>query len=697
MSNAIRRATIVFVSAIAVACGSNPGSVDSTPGQTRSEISVSAAGSVPAGLPSHMEVGLFENEGATWMKGSGVPWDVRYAYFTYGWADNWGYGAHDGSWGLGFLKESSGSGYLPAVQYYCMNGEAGGGEAQFLTKAQNATTMAEYFGDFKLLMQQVKTFGKPTLVLMEADGFGFLEQQTGGNSSAYAAVAASGLPELAGLPNTVAGWGQAFLQLRKSVGATNAIMGIHVSAWASGEDIAYGSVTDALQPQVDTTYQFLAPFGLADNPTGATYDVLVGDPNDRDSDYYALVEGQNRWWDASDTASVDSESFNRYASWLSLWNAKAGKRWVLWQIPIGNSNALDVCNNGQPRQGYKDNRPEYFFGAESAQHLASWAQDGVIALLFGAGAGCQSSYENDTYTDGQLFLKSRVGSFYSAGGLPLAGSGSGGGGSTGGTDAGTTTQPAFRATASSSPSAVGAGHVSQIVATIQDTGAALSGAVVDIEVYDASSNKVGQDSFTGQSFSVNQTKTYSYAWTAPSTPGTYTVRLGVFGANWAPMYTWNNAAATLTVSAGDPAQFGFEGGVQGWAAGSGVSSVASSTTEAFAGADSLAIAVSESGAGTAEVSVASPGAPAGATVTFHVFVPSGSAISSVQPFVLQGAAGNWTWTGAWTAASSLTANAWNTLTITIPSNAVTPLYQAGLQISTSGAWSGVVYLDSVSW
>src|SRR6185437_4702609 len=249
-----------------------------------------------------MAVGLFENEGQSWMAGSGVPWDDRYAYFTYGWANNWGYGAHDGSWGLGFLNESAGAGFAPVVQYYCVNGEPGGGEDQFLAKVQNATTMAEYFGDFKLLLQQVKAFGKPVVILLEADGFGFLEQQTGGNASTPAAIASSGLPELAGLPNTVAGWGLAFLQLRQAVGATNAVLGMHVSAWASGEDVAYFSVTDPLQPQVDTVYNFLSPFGLGANQTGSTYDLLVGDPLDRDSDYYKLVQNQNRWWDASDTA-----------------------------------------------------------------------------------------------------------------------------------------------------------------------------------------------------------------------------------------------------------------------------------------------------------------------------------------------------------------------------------------------------------
>jgi hypothetical protein len=67
----------------------------------------------------------------------------------------------------------------------------------------------------------------------------------------------------------------------------------------------------------------------------------------RASDYYKLVVGQDRWWDASDSASIYSQSFNRYAEWLRLWNEKSQKRWGLWQIPLGNSNHLNVANNVQ--------------------------------------------------------------------------------------------------------------------------------------------------------------------------------------------------------------------------------------------------------------------------------------------------------------------------------------------------------------
>src|SRR5690349_4107505 len=209
------------------------------------------AGALPAGMPSRLVVGLFEGWGGTWMRDSATPWDVRYAYFTKGWADNWGWGAHDGSMATAFFNECSAINTIPAVQFYQMNGEAGGGEGQFLQKTQSAATMATYFGDFKLLMQRAKEFGKPVVVMLEADGFAFLEQQSNQNVNAYAAVAASGIPELAGLPNTVAGWGMAFLQLRKSIGATNAVLGVHVSGWASGKDIVHYSVTDPLQPEVD--------------------------------------------------------------------------------------------------------------------------------------------------------------------------------------------------------------------------------------------------------------------------------------------------------------------------------------------------------------------------------------------------------------------------------------------------------------
>jgi hypothetical protein len=371
--------------------------------------------------PSSMLVGLFEGSGEKWMDSSKVPWNARYCYITKGWIDNWGWGASDGAYALNYFRECDKYKTIPVIQYYQMNGEAGGGEDQFLSKSQNAQTMKSYFSDFKILMQRVKEFGKPVYVLLEADGFGYMEMQSKENPDAAAAVASTGTAELANLPNTVAGWGLAFLAIKKSVGATNALLGMHISGWASSKDLFYYSVNNTLQPEVDKVYSFLSPLGLGTNVTGITYDVLVGDPLDRDADYYRIVNKDNgiHWWDTSSAASVNSRSFNRYREWLKLWNVKSGKSWVLWQIPIGNSNHLNVPNNGGLREGYKDNRVEYFLGQGGIAHVRQFADASVIALLFGAGASGVSSYGNDIFTDGQSLVKSGGAAFFTSGGVTL--------------------------------------------------------------------------------------------------------------------------------------------------------------------------------------------------------------------------------------------------------------------------------------
>ncbi|HEU5072822.1 MAG TPA: hypothetical protein VFU02_01585 [Polyangiaceae bacterium] len=588
-----RRAAWAVVCLMTWGCGEPAEQMET--GSIQQELAGEAAlGRVPSGLPARLQVGLFEEHGQTWMKSSGADWDMRYRYFTKGWADNWGWGAYDGGWGLGYMQECDEHGYIPVVQYYQLFGEAGGGESSTLTKVQNKSTMASYFGDFKLLMQRAKDFGKPVVVLLEADGFGFLEQQTNHDPNTYAAVADSGMPELNGLPNSVAGWGLAFLAIKKAVGANNAVLGLHISGWASGKDIAHSNVTEALQPEVDKVYGFLGPAGLASNVTGTTYDVLVGDPLDRDADYYRIERGgDDRWWDTSDSASINSKSFNRYAEWLRLWNAKSSKRWILWQIPLGNSASKNVWNNGNPGEGYKDNRAEYFFAGDT-KHLQKFADAGVIALLFGAGAGGVSSYANDTYTDGKLFMQSRAGSFLNAGGLAI---------------------------------------------------------------------DPGDDTGTG-STSTTSGSTTGGSTTGGSTTGGY---------------------------------YDFEDGTEGWVlGGDSISSVSRSTSKAYSGEGSLRVKFNGT-AGTQLVYVPNPGAPAGAVVTLRVYVPGSNKLTSVQPYVLQGSAGGWAWTGTWLSIGSLTSGSWNEVRVTVPANAATPLSQLGLELKASSGWTGSVYVDSVSW
>jgi hypothetical protein len=147
----------------------------------------------------------------------------------------------------------------------------------------------------------------------------------------------------------------------------------------------------------------------------------------------------------------------------------------------------------------------------------------------------------------------------------------------------------------------------------------------------------------------------------------------------------------------DPARYNFETGTQSWASsGAPLASVATSNARAFAGANALAVTFNGN-AGSASAFVRAPAAAPGSAISFRIWIPSGSGVASVQPYVLQGSAGGWAWTGAWRAASSLTANAWNTITVTVPANAKTPLDQLGVEFATNQGASATAYVDSVTW
>jgi hypothetical protein len=144
------------------------------------------------------------------------------------------------------------------------------------------------------------------------------------------------------------------------------------------------------------------------------------------------------------------------------------------------------------------------------------------------------------------------------------------------------------------------------------------------------------------------------------------------------------------------AQYNFDTSAQGFiSGGSPITSVARSTDRAFAGSGSLKVTLgTASGDGSAKV--ANPAVPAGATVTFRVWIPIGSKLTAIQPYVLQGAAGGWAWTGSWRATSSLQTGTWNTLTVQVPANAST-LAELGVVFTTSGGTSFSAYIDSVSF
>jgi hypothetical protein len=153
------------------------------------------------------------------------------------------------------------------------------------------------------------------------------------------------------------------------------------------------------------------------------------------------------------------------------------------------------------------------------------------------------------------------------------------------------------------------------------------------------------------------------------------------------------ASATTPGTNPDPTKFNFEADNQLWTSGGApISGIASSTAQHYAGQRSLAVNFNGAAAGSSSVSVSNVVVPPGATITFHVYIPAGSQVTAIEPYLQDY---NWNWFSNPT--TSFTPGAWNTFTVTVPSTSVTPLQSLGLKLTTGAAWTGTVYVDAINW
>jgi hypothetical protein len=387
-----------------------------------------AKGQIPPSLPKHMLIGINSNgPDDPWAQQSGTKWDVQWTYLSgqagNNWYNNYGFSPADGSYIDGFFSTIDAHGFIPGIHLYNMGYGHDTGDAGILSEVQSASWTREYFAEFKVLMQKAKAFGKPVVIVLEGDSFGFLENLTHNDPSTKAAVASSGVPELAALPDTVAGFALAYLAIRKSVGAYNVAMGPDTPYYAAQGDIMNfaPSDTDPLLSHVDYQWAFFGSF-VGPNATGDRFDFTASCPMAADC---ASYNDGRPCWDPSDSAPIDTPSINRYIFWLRYFNHVSGTRWILHQMPLGNSQHRNVPFDGSPRSGYKDNKAEYLFQVESPAspalrdlHMTKFATAGVIGILFGSSDDGDTP-ATDLWKDNQPFLNTHVALVNNAGGFAI--------------------------------------------------------------------------------------------------------------------------------------------------------------------------------------------------------------------------------------------------------------------------------------
>ena len=355
---------------------------------------VRAQAPLPSGWPARLELGLADSPGGAAAMKTTAPFSFRYQYLAGGvnTGGGWATWNTNGDFARFYIQDSVANGIIPVFTYYMLlqSSPAGGSESNAVfTNLNNTATMTAYYNDLKLFFQKAGAFPGTMVVLhVEPDFWGYMEQRASSDNAATvpAKVSETGIAALAGLPSNVSGFARAVVRLRDTY-APNVVLGYHVSVWGTGTDIA-------LQDPADSTVDTLAArAGAFYNSLGANFDITFGEFSDRDSGFYQYVYGDNgnSWWSAED--------FRRGARFLKGFSTAASKRIVMWQIPMGNTK-MRAQNNTTSH--YQDNRPEWLLDDPSRGHLASFIDAGVVAFLFGGGAGgvsCTCDAQNDGVTN----------------------------------------------------------------------------------------------------------------------------------------------------------------------------------------------------------------------------------------------------------------------------------------------------------
>jgi hypothetical protein len=356
--------------------------------------SAQAQATLPAGWPNRIELGMGDGPGGAAAMKSTAAFAFRYQYLAggantgNGWA-NWN---ANGDFARFYIEDSAANGIIPVFTYYMLlqSTPGGGSESDALfTNLNNTATMTAYFNDMKLFFQKAGAFpGQKVVLHVEPDLWGYMEQRSTNDDARTvpAKVAETGIAQLAGLPSNMSGFARAVLMLRDAY-APNVIVGYHVSLWGTGVDIALSNPPDAT---VDALAGRAAAFYTS---LAADFGIAFAEFSDRDSSFYQYVygDGGQHWWDAED--------FRRSARFLGGFSTAAGKKIVMWQIPLGNTK-MRAQNNTTGH--YQDNRPEWLLNEPSRSHLATYRDAGVVAYLFGGGASgttCACNGQNDGVTN----------------------------------------------------------------------------------------------------------------------------------------------------------------------------------------------------------------------------------------------------------------------------------------------------------
>ncbi len=263
---------------------------------------------------------------------------------------------------------------IPArVQYYALRltgqdgGEVGGND--LLDLVQDSEEMATYWTNVRDLLRELGSVGAPVELLIEQDVAGELLSASPDATTIPFAVAETGVEGLDGLPDTFAGWAQAWITLRDEL-APQVRVGLTVSPWQINNDFIPDLPTEA------QAAQWAASFGGSYATLGARFDYL--------DNIMVYDEGGSR----GEQYIPDDRFFDRLLTWVEGISTATDTRVILDNVPVGNSVYRTVDNS---EFHFQDSWAEWILGGDDFANLVALRDAGVMGIVFGVDGGRQNT------------------------------------------------------------------------------------------------------------------------------------------------------------------------------------------------------------------------------------------------------------------------------------------------------------------
>ena len=273
----------------------------------------------------------------------------------------------DGAYVTFTAQAADAYGAVPMFTLYQMTANGEGN----LSGISDAAFMDKYWGQVRLMYQRIAEWGKPALVNVEPDFWGFAASQAPGRDLTKMAAAVSGQPECSALPDTVAGLGQCFVQMGRKV-APKALIGFPPAFWNGTPVEVAGMMRAAGANQAD---------------------FIVAQTSDRDAGCREVAspppECQNGsapfYWDASNKTSPNfHDSQKQYSDYRAALGNGLPILW--WQTPMG----VPSDTPGGSDQHYRDNHVDYML-----TNTQEYGDMHTIGMVFSAGGSHQTSISTD--------------------------------------------------------------------------------------------------------------------------------------------------------------------------------------------------------------------------------------------------------------------------------------------------------------